>query len=67
MMDIEDLEQNGMVISIGRKTIRAKGCFIGNLFCVDRRNIENNLSLTEREKEELIRQLLSNKNILLSK
>ena len=65
-MDIKDLEQNGIEITIGNKAIKVKGRFVGNFFCVDRRSIDISPSLTEREKDDLKRQLLSDKNILLS-
>ena len=66
-MDIQELEQNGLDIAIYDKIIKVKGKFVGNLFCVNRDSINNNSTLTEREKDELKRKLQSDKNILLSK
>lgn len=65
-METKDLEQNGLEVSIGEKIIRVRGHFVGNLFCVDRRSIDTNPSLTEKEIDNLKRQLLCDRNILLS-
>ena len=66
MMEIEDIKKNGLEVGIGSKTIRVKGEFVGNLFCVDRASIDNNASLTEREKDYLIKRLQNDRNILVS-
>ena len=63
---MENLEDKGLKIRIGNKIIRVKGQFVGSLFCVDRRSIEEHPLLKEREKENLIEQLLCDKSILLS-
>ena len=65
-MDLKDLEQNGLEMSVGNKIIKVKGHFAGNFFCVDRRSIDDNLSLTENQKENLKEQIRLDKNIQLS-
>ena len=66
MWDIEDLEKNGLEMKVGDKIIKVKGHFDDNFFCVDRRSIDDNPSLAKTEKNNLKRQLLSDRNILLS-
>lgn len=66
-MDIQELEKDGLDISICNKIIKVKGEFVGNLYCVERNSIYNNPTLTEREKDELIRRLQSERNLLISK
>ena len=65
-MDLKVLEQNGLEIRVGDKIIKVKGHFDGNFFCVDRRSIDDNPLLAKTEKNNLKRQLLSDRNILLS-
>lgn len=65
-MTVKDLEQNGLEVTIGANTIKLKGHFKGNLFCIDRGSIDNHPFLTEMEKDELIRCFKSDKNMLLS-
>lgn len=48
-MDINELEQKEQEITVGNKIIKAHGQFIGNIFCVNRRSIDEHPSLTQRE------------------
>lgn len=65
-MDLKDLEQNGLEMSVGDKIIKVKGHFNGNFFCVDRKSIDDNPLLAKTGKDNLKRQLLSDRNIQLS-
>jgi len=60
-MNMEELE-----VDINSKVIKLKGKYVGHLFCVDGRSVDNHPMLTNKEKESLKKDFRSNKNILLT-
>lgn len=57
--------QEKLQLQINDKVIELEGDYVGNLFRVSERSIDEHPLLTEREKESIKRDLRNNKNILL--
>ena len=60
------MKKEKLQLQINDKVIELEGDYVGNLFRVSERSIDEHPLLTEREKDSIKRDLRSNKNILLS-
>ncbi len=59
------MKKEKLQLQINDKVIELEGDYVGNLFRVSERSIDEHPLLTEREKESIKRDLRNNKNILL--
>lgn len=59
------MKKEKLKLQVNDKVIELESDYVGNLFRVNERSIDEHLLLTEREKESIKRDLRSNKNILL--
>lgn len=60
------LTQKMLPVQVNDKFINLEGGFVGNLFCVKEKSIDEHPLLTSMEKECLKTDLRENRNILLS-
>ena len=60
------MKKEKLQLQINDKVIELEGDYVGNLFRVSERSIDEHPLLTEREKDSIKRDIRSNKNILLS-
>ena len=62
-----NLKQEKIQVQVNDKYIDLEGDFVGNLFCVKEKSIDEHPLLTPKEKKSLKADLRENRNILLSK
>ena len=59
------MKKEKLQLQVNDKVIELEGGYVGNLFRVNERSIDEHPLLTEREKDSIKRDLRNNKNILL--